>query len=162
MGCASSNALEQAFRSTQVMLVNSRFFTIQRWIRAILQRSQIMSFQYLMKTKWLYTLQSTLGVAVSAVCAIAVALVFSRTPWKLAAPFLFAALLVLLASRFGALVSVVGSLLAALIFAEMLFAPLHSLQVENDTERATLAWMILLSVSASYLLFPSRTDRHGL
>jgi K+-sensing histidine kinase KdpD len=115
-----------------------------------------------MKTKWLYTLQSTLGIAVSAVCAIAVALVFSRTPWKLAAPFLFAALLVLLASRFGALVSVVGSLLAALIFAEMLFAPLHSLQVENDTERATLAWMILLSVSASYLLFPSRTDRHGL
>lgn len=115
-----------------------------------------------MKTKWLYTLQSTLGIAVSAVCAIAVALVFSRTQWKLAAPFLFAALLVLLASRFGALVSVVGSLLAAMIFAQMLFSPLHSLRVENDAERATLAWMILLSVSASYLLFPSRTDRHRL
>lgn len=115
-----------------------------------------------MKTKWLYTLQSTLGIAVSAVCAIAVALVFSRTPWKLAAPFLFSALLVLLASRFGALVSVVGSLLAAMIFAQMLFSPLHSLRVENDAERATLAWMILLSVSASYLLFPSRPDRHGL
>ncbi len=115
-----------------------------------------------MKTKWLYTLQSTLGIAVSAVSAVAVALVFSRTPWKLAAPFLFAALLVLLASRFGAMVSVVGSMLAALIFAEMLFSPVHSLHVTNDAERATLAWMILLSVSASYLLFPPRTDRHGL
>jgi len=53
-----------------------------------------------MKTKWLYTLQSTFGIAVSVLCAVAVALVFSRTQWKLAAPFLFAALLVLLASRY--------------------------------------------------------------
>lgn len=115
-----------------------------------------------MKTKWLCTLQSTLGIAVSALCAIAVALVFSKTQCKLAAPFLFAAVLVLLAGRFGALVSVGGSVLGALIFAELLFAPLHSLRVENEAERATLAWMILLSVSASYLLFPSRSDRHGL
>jgi len=115
-----------------------------------------------MKTKWLCTLQSTLGIVVSALCAIAVALVFSRTQWKLAAPFLFAAVLVLLASRFGALVSVIGSLLASIIFSELLFPPLHSLHVENEAERATLAWMILLSISASYLLFPSRTDRNGL
>lgn len=115
-----------------------------------------------MKTKWLYTLQSTLGIAVSALCAIAVALVFSRTPCKLAAPFLFAAVLVLLASRFGAMVSVIGSLLASLIFAYVLFAPVHSLHVEDEAERASLAWMILLSISASYLLFPSRTDEHDL
>ena len=115
-----------------------------------------------MKTKWLYTLQSTLGIAVSALCAIAVALVFARTQWKLVAPFLFAAVLVLLASRFGAMVSVVGSLLASIIFTVLLFSPLHSLHVENEAERATLAWMILLSVSASYLLFPSRTGGHDL
>jgi K+-sensing histidine kinase KdpD len=113
-----------------------------------------------MKMKWLFTLQSTLGIAVSALCAIALAVVFSGTQWKLLAPFLCAAVLVLLASRFGAVVSIVGSLVAALIFAYLLFAPLHSLQVENDAERASLAWMILLSVSASYLLFPSRTDGH--
>lgn len=115
-----------------------------------------------MKTKLLYTLQSTIGVAVSVLCAIAVALVFSRTHWKLAAPFLFSAVLVMLAGRFGARVSVAGSLLAAMIFAALLFSPLHSLRVENQAERATLAWMILLSVSASYLLFPSRTDGPGL
>jgi K+-sensing histidine kinase KdpD len=111
-----------------------------------------------MKTKLLYTLQSSIGVAVSALCAIAVALVFSRTHWKLAAPFLFAAVLVLLASRFGAMVSVVGSLLATLIFATLLFSPVHSFRVDDENERATLAWMILLSVSASYLLFPPHTD----
>jgi hypothetical protein len=84
-----------------------------------------------MKTKMLYSLQSTFGIAVSALCATAVALVFSKTHWKLVAPFLFAAVLVLLSRHFGALVSVVGSL-------------------------------ILLSISASYLLFPSRTDRPNL
>ncbi len=115
-----------------------------------------------MKTKLLYTLQSTLGIVVSALCAIAVALVFSRTPWKLAAPILFAAVLVLLSSRFGAMVSVVGSLLAAFIFALLLFSPSHSLYVANENERATLAWMILLSVSASYLLFPTRSDGRDL
>jgi K+-sensing histidine kinase KdpD len=115
-----------------------------------------------MKTKLLYTLQSTLGVVVSALCAIVVSLIFAKTQWKLLAPFLFAALLVLLASRFGAMVSVLGSLLAAMIFSLLLFSPGHSLHVENEAERATLAWMILLSVSASYLLFPSRTDGHGL
>ena len=39
---------------------------------------------------------------------------------------------------------------------------MHSLHVENDAERATLAWMILLSISASYLLFPSRSGGDGL
>lgn len=115
-----------------------------------------------MKTKMLYTLQSTFGIAVSALCAIAVALIFSKTQWKLAVPFLFAALLVLLSSRFGAMVSVVGSMLAAIIFTLLLFSPVHSLHVESETERGTLAWMILLSVSASYLLFPSRNGGHDI
>lgn len=116
----------------------------------------------IMKKKLLYTLQSTVGIAVSALCALAVALVFSRTHWKLMAPFVFTAVLVMLSSRFGAMVSVVGSLLAALIFSQILFSPLHSLRVDNEAERATLAWMILLSVSASYLLFPSHTDHRRL
>jgi K+-sensing histidine kinase KdpD len=80
----------------------------------------------------------------------------------MAVPFLFAAVLVLLASRFGAMVSVLGSFVAAMIFALMLFSPMHSLHVENEAERATLAWMILLAVSASYLLFPTRPDGNRL
>jgi K+-sensing histidine kinase KdpD len=115
-----------------------------------------------MKTKLLCTLQSCLGIVLSAVCAIAFAKLFSRTHWKLAAPFLFAAVLVLLASRFGAAISVAGSMLAAIIFALLLFPSLHPLRVEDDAARATLAWMILLSISASYLLFPSRSGGNGL
>jgi K+-sensing histidine kinase KdpD len=114
-----------------------------------------------MKTKLFCTLQSCLGIVVSALCAIVFAKLFSRTHWKLAAPFLFAVVLVLLAARFGAVISVVGSVLAAAIFALLLFPPLHSLRVEDDAARATLAWMILLSISASYLLFPSRSGGDG-
>jgi K+-sensing histidine kinase KdpD len=111
-----------------------------------------------MKTKLFCTLQSCFGIVLSALFAIVLAKLFSRTHWKLGAPFLFAAVLVLLAGRFGAIISVAGSLLAAMIFALLLFPPLYSLRVEDDAERATLAWMILLSISASYLLFPSRSS----
>jgi K+-sensing histidine kinase KdpD len=107
-----------------------------------------------MKTKLLCALQSCLGIVISAVCAVAIAKMFAHTQWKLVAPFLFAAVLVMLATRFGAAISVAGSTLAAMIFALLLFSPLHSLHVEDATERASLAWMILLSVSLSYLLYP--------
>jgi K+-sensing histidine kinase KdpD len=141
----------------------SRIFDIHLWIRAIfiLFDKFIPSPLNPMKTKLMYTLHSTIGIAASAISAVAVALIFARTPWKLAAPFFFAAVLVLLASRFGAMVSVVGSLLAAVIFALILFSPGHTLHVAGESERATLAWMILLSVSASYLLFPSRSGGSG-
>jgi K+-sensing histidine kinase KdpD len=114
-----------------------------------------------MNTKLLCTLQSCLGVVVSALCAVAVAKVFAGTQWKIAAPFVFAAVLVLLARRFGPAISVAGSMLAAMIFALRLFPPLYSLHVENETERASLGWMILLSVSLSYLLYPSRSGGDG-
>jgi K+-sensing histidine kinase KdpD len=143
----------------------SRFFTNQLWIHAILVTSEntgSLPQRKHMKSKMLCTLQSCLGIVVSVACAFAFAKLFSRTHWKLAAPFLFAVVLVLLAGRFGAAVSVVGSVLAAGIFALMLFAPLRSFRVEDDSARATLAWMILLSISASYLLFPSRSGGDGL
>jgi K+-sensing histidine kinase KdpD len=115
-----------------------------------------------MNTKISFALHSSLGVALSALCAVTVALVFSRTPWKMVAPFFFAVILVLLAGRFGAIISVVGSLLASIIFSSLLFSPLHSFYVQDTAERAALAWMILLSVAASYLLFPSHSGRTGL
>jgi K+-sensing histidine kinase KdpD len=142
----------------------SRIFTTKLWIHEILPVSNAFIFPTTydhMRTKLLCTLQSTIGIAVSALCAILVALVFSKTHWKMVAPFLFAGVLVMLASRFGAMVSVVGSLLGTMIFALLLFSPIHKLQVENETERATLAWMILLSVSASYLLFPTPGSPSG-
>jgi K+-sensing histidine kinase KdpD len=148
---ASRQRISSRF-SNNLLRIRAIFTALVKFFVAILSK---------MKTKLLYTLQSTLGIAVSVLCAVAVSLAFSRSHWKLAAPFLFTAVLVLLAGRFGAMVSVVGSLLAAMIFSFYLFSPAHSFHVENEAERATLAWMILLSVSASYLLFPSRSGGNG-
>jgi K+-sensing histidine kinase KdpD len=98
------------------------------------------------------------GVAISSLCAVAFVALFAHSRWQLAVPYLFAALLVILSSRFGAESSIGGSLLGAAIFALYLFHPLHSLRVESDGERASLAWMILLSIALSYLLYPSRRE----
>lgn len=115
-----------------------------------------------MNTKLLCTLQFCLGLAVSVLCAVVIAMMFTRTHWKHAAPVLFAVVLVLLASRFGAPITVAGSLLGTAIFVLLLFsAPPHSLHLENESERDPLAWMILVSVSLSYLLYPTRSGGDG-
>jgi hypothetical protein len=80
---------------------------------------------------------------------------FFESDWKTVAPFLFSVVMVLLASWFGAIISVAGSLLAAVIFAMLLFPPLYSLRVDDESAWHALAWMILFSVSLSYLLYPS-------
>jgi K+-sensing histidine kinase KdpD len=110
----------------------------------------------LMKPKLICILQSCLGIIFSSLFAVVLAKVFVRTQWKLVAPFLFAVVLVMLASRFGAMISVAGSLCGAAIFAYLMYAPLYSIHVDSESERDSLAWMILLSISLSYLLYPPR------
>jgi uncharacterized protein DUF4118 len=109
----------------------------------------------LVKPRLTSALSSCLGVLISTVCAVVLAKLFAGTSWKMEAPLLFAVALVILASRFGAVISVAGSLLAAAIFAYMLYSPEHSLTVASDSERSTLAWMVLVSISISYLLYPT-------
>ena len=109
-----------------------------------------------MKPKLICILQSCLGIIIGSVFSVVLAKVFVRTQWKLVAPFLFAVVLVMLASRFRAMVSVTGSLIGAAVFAYLLYSPLYSIHVASESERNSLAWMILLSVSLCYLLYPSR------
>jgi K+-sensing histidine kinase KdpD len=95
------------------------------------------------------------GAVISVLIAAIVARVFAQSLLAVVVPFAFAGILILLSWRFGALVSVVGSLMGVLIFADFLYAP-RGFHVENDVARANLAWMVLLSVAGSYLLFPPR------
>lgn len=97
-----------------------------------------------------------IGVALSAVAALSVSLLFARVSRSAALPLLFAVVQVLIAARFGVKVSVLGSISAAVIFATVLYTPTGSLAVENPAARANLAWMVLVSIAASYLLLPDR------
>ena len=102
-------------------------------------------------------LYSWLGVVISTLCALVLAKLFAGTELKLQGPVLFTIALVILSSHFGAEISVAGSLLAAGVFAFVLYSPENSLQVAKDSERSTLGWMVLVSISLSYLLYPTRS-----
>lgn len=92
------------------------------------------------------------GIALCTVLAIVTALLFASRSSRLSLPLLFVVVLVALAMRFGTLVGVIGSFVSALVFAMLLYPPVHSLHVRDAGARANLAWMVLAGVSLSYLL----------
>ena len=105
-------------------------------------------------SKILGTLRTLTGLLVVLAAALIAAGLFSHSNFRLFVPLGFVVVLIALAARFGVMVSVLGSLLAAMIFAQRLYEPAGSLRVEQLAARENLAWMILAAVSLSYLLFP--------
>jgi K+-sensing histidine kinase KdpD len=93
--------------------------------------------------------------------ALVAARIFCHSPLRVIVPLGFVAVLVALASRFGPIVSVVGAVLSAMVFAYFLFPPLFSLRVEDPAARENLAWMVLSAIALSYLLFPPRKNPLG-
>jgi len=106
-------------------------------------------------------LQIVEGALLSIFFAELFARVLSHSLLEAAIPFVFAGVLILLSWRFGALVSVIGSIFALFIFAYT-FRPVHMLKVDSEIARANLAWMVLLSVAGSYLLFPPEGRKPSL
>jgi K+-sensing histidine kinase KdpD len=78
------------------------------------------------------------------------------------APLIFTAVLLVTAAIFGARAGILGTVLAALVFAGFLFGPLGSIQVANDSARANLGWMLLIGIGFSFLFAPpsSTIRRH--
>ncbi len=77
-------------------------------------------------------------------------------------PLAFVAVIVTLALRYGTAVGVFGSVAAALIFALLLFEPLHKFQVQSAAARANIGWMLLAGIALSYLLAgPPHTPKKG-
>jgi K+-sensing histidine kinase KdpD len=101
-----------------------------------------------------------MGVLFSAAAALGASLLFAAQPWRVFVPLAFVVVLVVLASRYGLAVAVIGSALTAIIFAHFLFSPVGSLRVESSAARTNLAWMVLTSIAVSYLLFPSHHIRN--
>jgi len=106
-------------------------------------------------------LNIALGTALCALLAVVASLLFARSSWRGLLPLGFVIVVLLLARRFGVTVSVTGSLAAAMIFAMMLFAPIRSPRIEDDTARMNLGWMIVGSVALSYLFYPTSRDALG-
>jgi len=109
-----------------------------------------------MTAKYQKSLNVVFGTALSALVAVSASLFFARSSWRGLLPLMFVGVLVLLAGRFGVTVSLTGSLLGALIFSLMLFSPIGSTEIESESARSSLGWMVVGSVALSYLLYPSQ------
>jgi K+-sensing histidine kinase KdpD len=88
-------------------------------------------------------------------CAVAAALatlLFYESSYKTALPFAFLAIIVWTAILFGRLAGVLGTVIASLVFASVLFEPRPSLAVDDPVARAHLAWMAAVGVVLSDLI----------
>jgi K+-sensing histidine kinase KdpD len=74
--------------------------------------------------------------------------------WRAFVPLIFTFVLLVVALLFGARAGIIGTLLAATVFAAFLFQPLGRLGVVDTAARTNLAWMLLIGVSFSFLFAP--------
>jgi K+-sensing histidine kinase KdpD len=107
-------------------------------------------------------MDAAIGGLLCALAAVGFSAAAEGHAWKNVAPLIFTAVLLVTAALFGARAGILGSVLAALIFAGFLFGPVGSIQVANDSARANLGWMLLIGIGFSFLFAPpsSTIRRH--
>jgi len=89
------------------------------------------------------------GAATCAATAALAALSFHGSPFQTALPFAFLAIIVAVAILFGRLAGVIGTAIAGLIFASILFDPSPSLAIDDPVAKAHLIWMVVIGVAVS-------------
>ena len=112
---------------------------------------------------WTLPLMDTaIGGLVAALAAVGFSTVADGHPWQNLVPLIFTAVLLVVAALFGARAGILGTVLAAMVFAGFLFGPVGSIHVANESARANLGWMLLIGIGFSFLFAPpaSRLHRH--
>ncbi|MGE5322309.1 MAG: hypothetical protein ACM3SW_05585 [Actinomycetota bacterium] len=74
--------------------------------------------------------------------------------WRVFVPLAFTFVLLLISLIFGARAGIVGTVLAAAIFAAFLFQPVGNLTVGDTSARSNIAWMLLIGVSFAFFFSP--------
>jgi hypothetical protein len=101
-----------------------------------------------------------LSVVLCGAIAAVSSLLFRASPQRSVLPFICLAIVVFVGSRFGATAGILGSLVAALVFA-VLLPPVGRLSIQSDAERSSVVWMVLGGVSLSYLVAKDPSDKSG-
>lgn len=97
---------------------------------------------------------SAIGVLLCGAGAGLTGLFASSDHWRVWIPLIFSLVLLVIAVVFGARAGIIGTVLAAAIFA-LLFSPVGRLNVMNSSARSNIAWMLLIGVAFSFLFAPS-------
>lgn len=92
------------------------------------------------------------GTAVWAATAGFMSLVARGSSFKSILPIVFLGVIVFGAIRFGNVAGLLGTIVAATIFAVFLFEPTLSLGVSDSAQRSNLIWMVVGGLAMSELL----------
>jgi K+-sensing histidine kinase KdpD len=109
------------------------------------------------KRRLRHMLDSLIGALLCGIAAVGVSVVALGHSWEVSVPLIFVAILLGISAIFGARAGILGTILAAIIFAGILFKPVGSIHVSDEAARANLAWMLLLGISFSFLFAPPRS-----
>jgi K+-sensing histidine kinase KdpD len=104
----------------------------------------------------------TWGTASCVAVAAFSVFVFHNSRFKDFIPFLFIAVIALVASRFGTWPGILGTIGSTVIFAAFLFEPFFSVRVSDSVQRDNLVWMVIGGVALSEILGvqpPTRNNR---
>ena len=106
-------------------------------------------------------LRVPIGVFLSAMAALALAYSFDHTNMaiKTVLPLWFILVLYAITRRYGTVAGVASSLLCALIFATVLFAPQGSWHIADQAARKNLFWMVVGGIALAYLFAPGDSNR---
>jgi K+-sensing histidine kinase KdpD len=99
-------------------------------------------------------MDAAIGGALGAIAAVIACAVAGGHSWKNMVPLVFTAVLLFIAAVFGARAGILGTVLAALVFASFLFAPTGSVSVASESARDNLGWMLLIGIAFSFLFAP--------
>lgn len=95
-----------------------------------------------------------LGSLICGLAAVGVSVISEGRSWQNLVPLVFILVLLVIAGIFGSKAGIMGTLLAALIFASFLFAPTRSMSIASDSARSNLGWMLLVGIAFSFLFAP--------
>jgi K+-sensing histidine kinase KdpD len=97
-------------------------------------------------------LKTLLGVLICAWSAALMSFIFHGRSSRFILPVVFLGIVFLVSNRYGVSAGLLGSAVAALIFAMFLYAPIGSPLIADKTARSTLGWLVLGGLTVSYLL----------
>ena len=99
-------------------------------------------------------MDAALGGLVCALAALALSAAANGHTWKNMAPLIFTVVLLIIAGLFGSRAGIIGTVIAAMIFAGFLFNPTGNIQVSDEAARGNLGWMMLIGIGFSFLFAP--------
>jgi K+-sensing histidine kinase KdpD len=105
-------------------------------------------------------IDSLVGSVLCVIAALVVSVLAAGHSWQVWVPLAFSAVLLLTAWFFGLRAGILGTILAALVFAIFLFAP-TGLRVADATARTNLGWMLLIGIAFSLLFAPATSGFHS-